>query len=161
MKRMRNCAPMTWSLTNTPIPQALEVIRSRLVADKTLRKRTMLKVKDIMELQEFVVSTTYFVFRGLIYKQHFGRAMGSPMLPIVVNLFMEDLESEAIDSALSDCKPQFWRWYVDDTLSIIKQGQASNLTDHLNTIDKPNSIKFTHEEDLEGKMPFQDTLIFR
>ena len=48
---------------------------------------------------------------------------------------------------------------MDDTLSIIKKGQASNLTDHLNTIDKTNSIKFTHEEDLEGKMPFLDTLI--
>ena len=58
--------------TNTPIPQALEVIRGRLVADRTLRKRTLLKVEDIMELLEFVVSTTYFVFRGQIYKQRWA-----------------------------------------------------------------------------------------
>ena len=40
-----------------------------------------------------------------------------------------------------------------------RKREASCLTDHLNTIDKTNSIKFTHEEDLEGKMPFLDTLI--
>ena len=61
--------------TNTPIPQALEVIRGRLVADGTLSTRTLLKVEDIMELLEFVVSTTYFVFRGQMYKRCFGIAM--------------------------------------------------------------------------------------
>ena len=85
--------------------------------------------------------------------------MGSPVSLIMVNLFMENLEREAIDSANPDCKPCFWRRYVDNTLSIIKKGQASNFTDHLNTIDKANSIKLTHDEYLEGKMPFLDTLI--
>ena len=36
--------------------------------------------QDIMELLEFVLNTTYFSFRGQIYQQKFGTAMGSPVL---------------------------------------------------------------------------------
>ena len=35
------------------------------------------------------------------------------------------------------------------------------LTDHLNRIDKTNSIKFTHEPEKNGQIPFLDTLITR
>ena len=48
-----------------------------------------------------------------------------------------------------------------DTLEVIKRGQASNLTDHLNTVDTTGSIKFTHEEEADGTIPFLDTLIER
>ena len=41
--------------TNTPIPQII----------------------DIIELLEFIPNTTYFSFRGQIYQQMFGTAMGS------------------------------------------------------------------------------------
>ena len=35
------------------------------------------------------------------------------------------------------------------------------LTDHLNRVDETNSIKFTHEEEAEGTIPFLDTLLVR
>ena len=35
------------------------------------------------------------------------------------------------------------------------------LTGHLNGIDKTNSIKFTHEPEKNGQIPFLDTLITR
>ena len=87
--------------------------------------------------------------------------MGSPVSPIIANFFMEYLEQQAIASTPMDCKPRYWRRYVDDILEIVKKGQVKNLTDHLNTIDKTNSIKFTHEEEKSGKIPFLDTLIVR
>ena len=43
--------------TNTPIGR---VIRDRLTAGKTLKKRTNLKGDDIIELCEFILTTTYF-----------------------------------------------------------------------------------------------------
>ena len=75
--------------TNTPISKALEVIRQRLVEDNTLKQRSKLSVDDVMEILEFVLTTTYFSFRGQIYQQKFGTAMGSPVIPIVANLYME------------------------------------------------------------------------
>ena len=67
--------------TNTPIDQSLDVIRSRLENDSTLGQRTLLSVEDIMQLLKFVLTTTYFLFRGTIYKQRFGAAMGSRWVP--------------------------------------------------------------------------------
>ncbi|XP_072041288.1 uncharacterized protein [Amphiura filiformis] len=100
-------------------------------------------------------------FRGQIFRQIFGAAMGSPVSAIVANLVMEWLEKEAIMTAPLDCKPKYWRRYVDDVLEIIQKDTTLKLTEHLNTIDPTGSIKFTHEEEDQGKIPFLDTLIVR
>ena len=74
-------------ITNTPINETLDVIKKQLEANTKLKLRTNLNVDDIMELLKFIVTTTYFSFRGTIYKQKFGTAMGSQVSP--ANLFME------------------------------------------------------------------------
>ena len=116
-----------------------------------------------MDLTEFIATTTYFSFRGQLFKQKFGTAMGSPVSPILANFFMEWLEQQAIATAPIDCKPKLWKRYVDDILEIIKRGKVEGLTDHLwvNGIDKTNCIKFTHKPDKNGQIPFLDTLITR
>ena len=116
-----------------------------------------------MELLEFVLTTTYFSFqvRGDIYKQKFGAAMGSPCSAIIANIFMEWLEQGANADAPPPCPPKLWKRYVDDILEIIPRGSTQALTEHLNHADPTNSIKFTHEEETEGKIPFLDTLICR
>ena len=50
---------------------------------------------------------------------------------------------------------------MDDILEIIERGKVEALTGHLNKIDKTNSIKFTHEPEKNGQIPFLDTLITR
>ncbi len=147
--------------TNAPIDESLNVIKARLEQDKNLKERTLLSVDDILELLRFTLTTTYFLFRGKIYKQRFGAAMGSPVSPVVANLFMEFLEQQAIATAPLDCKPRSWKRYVDDILEIIKSDQVDNLTAHLNQTDPTNSIKFTHEQEKEVSIPFLDTLIVR
>ena len=82
--------------------------------------------------------------------------MGSPISPIVANLFMEDLETRAIQSAQNP--PSFWRRFVDDTLTIIQSSQVDNFLQHLNSLDQ--HIQFTKEEARpDGSMPFLDVLI--
>ena len=68
-------------LKKTPIKEACEVIRKRLENDKSPKKRTTLKVDNVMELLTFVLWTTYFRFGGEIYKQKYGVAIGSPLTP--------------------------------------------------------------------------------
>ncbi len=142
--------------TKTPIRQSLEVIQLRLTNDKTLKKRMKLSVDDIMRLLKFALEPTYFRFGGEFYQQQIGVAMGSPVSPIVVNLYMEELEQQIIASALAECKPISWKCYVDDILCIVKKGQAESLQNHMNTVDKTGSIKFTREEEVDRSMPFLD-----
>ena len=112
-----------------------------------------------MDLLKFIVTTTYFSFRGVIYEQLFGAAMGSPAVsPLLASLFMEWLEKQAIATAPVKCKPKFWKRYVDDVLELIKKGQVGNLTDHINTIDPTGNIKFTYEEE-DKQIPFLDTVL--
>ena len=147
--------------TNTPIKESLEIIKKRLMDDKDLKNRTKLDANDITEMLEFILTKTYFEFRGAIYRQRFGAAMGSQVSSTVANFFMEFLEQEAIVTAPLDCRPRLWKRYVDDVLEIINKGQVQSLTDHLNQIDTTNSIKFTNEEEKDSQIPFLDTLIIR
>ena len=63
------------------------------------------------------LKTTYFVYDEVIYTQEEGAAMGSPVCPIVANLFMEWFEEKAIKSFKYEII--IWRRYVDDTMVAI------------------------------------------
>ncbi|XP_072033051.1 uncharacterized protein [Amphiura filiformis] len=144
--------------TSTPIDLTLHVLRERLNEDKDLKNRTLLSIDDIIELTKFCLATVaYFSYSGQIYRQRFGMAMSSPLSPLACNIFMEWLEQKAPAS----CRPRLWKRYVDDVLEIVRKGQVDNLTDHLNTIDPTNSVKFTYEQEQEGSIPILDTLITR
>ena len=80
-------------------------LNNKLKEDNTLKKRTLLAPEDIVELLEFVLTTTYFMFRGQVYQQKYGTAMGSPVSPIVANLLMEDLEQRAMELASEELRP--------------------------------------------------------
>ncbi|XP_072039190.1 uncharacterized protein [Amphiura filiformis] len=122
-------------------------------------------VEDIMEGLEFPLTTTYryFSFRGQIFQQKFGTAMGSPVSPMMVaNFYMEWLEQEASKAKTSPhIKPRLWKRYVDDVLEIVKKGSAEQLTAHINQIDKTGNIKFTYETESDQQIAFLDTLIVK
>ena len=80
--------------------------------------------------------------------------MGSPVSPIVCNLYMEHLEQEAIRSAPHP--PLWWYRYVDDTHTKLKKQYAEDFTNHLNSIDP--DIKFTTEGEEDRTLAFLDTL---
>ena len=50
-------------------------------------------------------------------RQIHGTAMGSPVLVVVANLVMEDVEQEALFTFHTP--PRFWRRYVDDTCTAL------------------------------------------
>ena len=85
--------------TSVPIEAAINIIQRRLELDQELHSRTTMKVEHITSLLEFCLKTTYFQFQGNFYEQINGVAMGSPISTIVANLFMEDFEVKAINTA--------------------------------------------------------------
>ena len=85
--------------TSVPIQPALDVIEKLLQEDTGLQSRTSMSTKHIMDLLEFCLRSTYFTFRGKFYEQVEGAVMGSPISPIVANLYMESFEIRALQSS--------------------------------------------------------------
>lgn len=70
--------------------------------------------------------------------------MGSPVLPIIANLYVEEVESRALTSS-QEPLPATYR-HVDDTWIKTKTLEVEAFTEHMNTVDK--SIKFPREEEV-------------
>ena len=85
--------------TSVPIDPALNIIKDLLDKDNTLKERTVMEDGDIILLLEFCLKNTYFSFQGQFYEQVEGAAMGSPVSPIITNLYMEYLEQKALSTA--------------------------------------------------------------
>ena len=142
--------------TSVPIEPALKIIEKLLKEDHSLQSRTTMSIQHIMDLLGLCLMSTYFTFRGNFYEQVEGAAMGSPISPIVANLYMEEFETRAIQS--SPNPPLLWRRFVDDTFVIMKKCHREEFLQHLNSVDK--NIQFTAEEPgPEGALPFLDILI--
>jgi predicted GIY-YIG superfamily endonuclease/flagellar basal body rod protein FlgC len=145
--------------TTTPIHRTLERTRELLEKDETLCERTSHNVDNIMEMITVCVTNTYFQFNSDFYKQKKGMAMGSPLSPVLCNIFMEQLEEKAI--ATFQTKPLVWKRYVDDIFFIWPGDEHSVKTfhDHLNMQDQ--DINFTIELEVEGCLPFLDVEVIR
>ena len=147
---------VTALFTSIPVPATLDIIRSKLNQDAELSNRTCMSADNIIELLGFCLNNTYFVFQEQFYEQTRGAAMGSPISPIVANIFMEAFEKKAIETALHP--PRIWKRYVDDTFVLQDHAHKEEFLQHLNSVDP--SIKFTVEEAKEdGSIPFLDTII--
>ena len=82
--------------------------------------------------------------------------MGSPVSPIVANLYMESFEHRAITSAVNP--PRLWKRYVDDTFVIPQQSHKEESLQYINSLD--TSIIFTTDKTRpDGSMPSVLTLI--
>jgi hypothetical protein len=81
--------------------------------------------------------------------------MGSPVSPIVANLYMEAFETKAL--ATAPIKPTVWYRYVDDTFVVIHDYEVDCFTAHINNQDK--NMKFTSESPEDNKLAFLDILV--
>jgi hypothetical protein len=101
--------------------------------------------------------STYFIFRGEFCEHVEGVAMGSPLSPVVANLYMEKFEKQALDSF--PLKPKRWKRFVDDT-DVVWQHGKENLVFFFNHLNNQNeNIKFTMEVEKDKSIPFLDMLI--
>ena len=147
---------VTALFTSVPIKPVLNIIKQRLAHNNELHKRTTMSTSHIINLLEFCLNSTSFVYQGQFYQQLEGAAMGSPLSPIVANMFMEKCEVEAL--ATAPCPPSLWKRYVDDTFVIQEEQYKNEFFQHINSLD--DNIKFTAENTkADGSMPFLDTLV--
>ena len=91
-----------------------------------------------------------FQLNGALYDQTDGVAMGSPLGPLLTNVFMSSLEEKLeLESKL----PPYYRRYVDDTLRVMPD--IPTAADFLDTLNHAHSaVIFTMEIEKDGILPF-------
>ena len=85
--------------TSVPIQPALNIIRKLLEENNELQHRTSMTVKHITSLLKFCLRRTYFTFQDKYYEQVEGATIGSPISPIVINLYMKDFKVKAMNTS--------------------------------------------------------------
>ena len=112
--------------TSVPIDPALNIIKDLLEKDNTLKERTVMEVGDIILLLEFCLKNTYFSFQGQFYEKVEGAAMGSPVSPIVANLYMEYLEQKALSTAPPQSSGAgMWMTLLSSTRKLINKASSN------------------------------------
>ena len=129
---------VTALFTSVPIPPVLKIIEEKLTNNKDLPQRTSMNTRHIIKLLKFCLRSTYFVFQGQHFEQVEGAAMGSPLSPIVANIYMEHFETKTLETAPHP--PSLWKRFVDDTFVILETTHKEEFFQHSKWYRRTNSI---------------------
>ncbi|XP_045492134.1 uncharacterized protein LOC123691667 [Colias croceus] len=135
--------------TNLPVTDCINIVKKRLGEHNM--------PLEYAEILEHCLTSGYLLWNGEFYMQVDGVAMGSPVSPVVADIFMEDFEERAL--ATAPVKPRLYKRYVDDTFTILPTEHIPAFLEHLNSIHK--NIQFTMELETNNRLAFLDILIMR
>ena len=99
----------------------------------------------------------HFTFNKDIYKQTDGVAMGSPLEPVPASIIMVEPENTMVTRLSNHL--YFWRRYVDDTYTFVKEKSITFLQKQLNSYH-PN-LQITYEIENVGKLSILDVLVIK
>nr|VZI52571.1 unnamed protein product [Spirometra erinaceieuropaei] len=141
--------------TNVPVTETVDYICDFL---STSQEEIGIPTKTLKELLLRCTLNVQFLFDNQIYRQEDGVAMGSPLGPLLADVFMGKLERFQLSDQINKLK--HYGRYVDDIFEI-----ATAETDVATLLDAANqahpSIKFTLELETAGSLPFLDVLLSR
>ena len=148
--------------TSIPVPVALAAINRKITTHISqeglqpfLAHSHSIPKDKINALLEIVLNNCVFSFQHKFYKQLQGAVMGSPVSPVIENIYMEYFKQLALGPKCPIPTP-WWKRYVDDVICITKKDQMDILINHINFMG--DHIKFTMEcPGNEGSIPFVDT----
>ena len=138
--------------TNVPLHETIGILVNKAFKNNWFNSKYNLNIsrQDLTDLLNIATKDQLFQFEGTLYEQFDCVAMGSPLGPLIANVFMCSIE-EQLD--FNGKMPEFYRRYVDDTLTIMPGVKAaSNFLQVLNACHP--SISFTMEVENDGMLPF-------
>ena len=142
--------------TNIPLHKTINMAVDIIFANDKSIKMSKAQLKKLFL---FATSQNHFLFQGQYYDQIDGVAMGSPLGPVLANLFMGVMESRWLNE-YSGPSVLFYRRFVDDIFCVFENRSHANAFLRFLNRQHPN-IKFTVEHENEGTLPFLDVLIRR
>ena len=95
---------------------------------------------------------TYCEYGGSHYVLDCG-PIGLSVVGEVAIIYMEDFQLRAKTEEYPELND--WPWYVDDSVLKCKRDKASDILNHLNSIE-PEDIKFTKEEEENNTLAVLD-----
>ena len=100
-----------------------------------------------------------FEFEGQIYGQKNGISMGSPLSPIISEIFLSNVEKQLTDQKLKSIGIEKYYRYVDDTLLITNGADIGKILTLFNSLHQ--KLKFTAEEEKDCSINFLDLKIYK
>ena len=141
--------------TNVALDETISIIVRKIYDEGKIE--TDIPRNVMKELLLLCTKHVHLTFNGDIYIQLDGVAMGSPLGPLLANVFMCSLE-EAIVPTLKDCLVH-WKRYVDDTHVYVEPEKIDYVMEKLNNYHQ--QIQFTYELEKYQRISFLDVLIRR
>jgi hypothetical protein len=112
---------------------------------------------------EFIFDNNYINFNDAIYKQHYGIAMGTPVAPIIANIYMWDIESklfQKLKEINSKLIPFKYYRYLDDIFMIWNSSIDDLLAfkNLFNSMDSNIKMTMVHNN---NEIDYLDLVIFK
>ena len=105
---------VTSLFTNIPLNETIDIAVNIIKENEPEFK---IDKSDLRKLFVFATSQSQFTFKNEMYDQIDGVAMGSPLGPVLANLFMGHFEGKWLENYKQD-KPSFYNRFVDDIFCI-------------------------------------------
>ena len=143
---------VTALFTNVPLSETIDILVDKAFTNDWFNQTYDLNLEkeELTQLLEVATTNQLFQFDGQLYEQTDGVAMGSPLGPLMANVFMCHLEDKL---ARDGMVPSLYKRYVDDTLARMPNTDAA--VDFLGTLNGLHpSLKFTMELPSENTIPF-------
>ena len=141
--------------TNVPLDETISICADHLYHHHP--NNTQLKKNNFVELLRVATTSVEFSFNDEMYKQTDGVAMGSPLGPILANIFVGFQESKLFSKVKP---PTMYCRYVDDCFAIFdNQTDCDSFYKSLN--NSHPSLQYTCEKEQDGELPFLDVKVIR
>ena len=140
--------------TNVPLDETIDICARRLYHNDDDIDLPWLPETAFRRLMLMVTSGVEFSFGDVMYKQTDGVAMGSPLGPVLANVFVGYCESR-----MDKIKwPQLYVRFVDDSFTYFETRRDSEaFLDELNDVHP--ALRFTCEHEDCNKLSFLDVLV--
>ena len=138
--------------TNVPLGETIQVLADKAFTNNWFNETHQLNLSrmDLVDLPRASAKDQLFQFNGQLYEQIDGVATGSPLGPLLANVFMGSIEKKTLER--EGKMPSFYKRYVDDTLTIMPDTtSAATFLQVLNNCH--SSVKFTMETGNNGMLP--------
>ena len=141
--------------TNVPIDETIQICLDNLYRSQDIKPPS---IDKCLLMKLLVKSTSAFEcsFNGRMYRQIDGVAMGSPLGPVLANIFLGYCETMIAEHRWLE----LYRRFVDGTFSVfVGKEKALEFLDCLNGLHP--ALRFTVEEEGDMKLPFLDVLVMK
>jgi hypothetical protein len=155
-----NARLVSFDVTNlfTSVPVQESLLLAGKILDDTQFQEPSVR-EELKTLLKACTDQNFFKFNGSTYIQKDGLAMGSPLSPLLAEIFMDNFERQLIENSNFKKNIKYWFRYVDDILCLWEGSLRQLETFHSNLNKTHKNIHFTKEIEVNNQLNYLDLSI--